>query len=152
MQGPYGGPLPEYWISRQDLNLEPGQVNPAQPQDETGSHGWQSVPLMWLHDTLLGVQITEPGGGKLRIAPQTGGLPYVQGHTNTPKGLVWVSWDPQRWRLETHIPDNVTAEVILPKKCQGKRVAIIASAGKAKKVNALTYEIKSPGKYIFQVE
>ena len=151
MQSPFGGPLPEYWVSREDLNLEPGQVNPAQPRDETGSHGWQSVSLMWLHDTLLGVQITEPGGGKLRIAPQSGGLPYVQGHTNTPKGLVWVSWDPQQWRLEVQIPDDVIAEVILPEECKGKRVTKIESTATVKKINTMTFEIQSSGRSIFQV-
>jgi len=151
MQGPYGGPLPEYWVSREDLNLDEGQVNTAQPKDETGSHGWQAVPLMWLHDTLLGVQITEPGGGKLRIAPQSGGLPYVQGHTNTPKGLVWVSWDPQQWRLEVQIPDDVKAEVILPEECKGKRVTKIESTATVKKINTMTFEIQSSGRSIFQV-
>jgi len=107
---------------------------------------------MWLHDTLLGVKITEPGGGKLQIAPQLGGLPYVQGHTNTPKGLVWVSWDPQQWRLEVHIPDNVKAEVILPEECKGKRVTKIESAATVKKNNAMTFEIQSSGRFIFQVQ
>ncbi len=152
LQGPYGGPLPEYWISRKDLHLEPGQVNTAQPRDETGSHGWQSVPLLWLHDTLLGVQITKPGGGRLRIAPHTGGLPYVQGYTNTPKGIVWISWDPQQWRLEVQNPDDVLAEVTLPEKCKGKRVTTTESTATVKQINAMTFEIQSSGKAIFQIQ
>jgi len=152
MQGPFGGPLPEYWVSREDLNLDEGQVNTAQPKDETGSHGWQAVPLMWLHDTLLGVQITKPGGGNIRIAPQTGGLPYVQGHFHTPKGLVWISWDPQQWRLEVQIPDNVKAEVLLPEECKGKRVTTVESTAPVKQINAMTFEIRSPGKSMFQIQ
>jgi len=108
LQGPYGGPLPEYWVSREDLNLKPGEKNPAQPADETGSHGWGSVPLLWLHDSLLGVRIVELGGARLRIAPETGGLAYVAGHTATPKGGVWVYYDPQQWRVEVRIPEGVT--------------------------------------------
>jgi hypothetical protein len=114
LQGPYGGPLPEYWVSREDLGLKPGERDTAQPADETGSHGWGAVPLLWLHDSLLGVTILEPGGAKLRIAPQSGGLPFVAGHTMTPKGLVWVHWDPRQNRLELNLPLAVAAEVVLP--------------------------------------
>ena len=112
LQGPYGGPPPEYWVSREDLGLKEGEVNPAQPVDDTGSHGWQAVPLLWLHDSLLGVRIVEPGGAKLTVTPRTGGLPYVSGSTMTPKGRVWVYWDGHRFELE--LPEGVTAEVTLP--------------------------------------
>jgi len=112
LQGPYGGPPPEYWVSREDLGLKDGEPNPAQPVDDTGSHGWQAVPLLWLHDSLLGVRIAEPGGARLTIAPQTGGLPYVSGATMTPKGRVWVYWDGRKFELE--LPVGVTAEIKLP--------------------------------------
>jgi len=102
-QGPYGGPLPEYWLS-----------GSAQPEDDTGSHGWGAIPLLWLHECLLGVTIAEPGGAKLEIAPQLGGLPFVQGHTVTPKGVVWVSCDPQQRRLEVTLPKGTTAKILCP--------------------------------------
>jgi len=89
-------------------------LDTAQPSDETGSHGWGAVPLLWLHDTLLGVRILEPGGAKIRIAPQSGGLPFVAGHTMTPKGLVFVHWDPRAWRLEIIVPEGVDAEIVVP--------------------------------------
>ena len=152
LQGPYGGPLPEYWISREDLGLKPGQKNPAQPADETGSHGWNAVPLLWLHDSVLGVRIVEPGGSKLRIAPEDGGLPYVAGHTFTPKGIVWVHWDPQQWRLEVAIPRGVTAEVAMPQACEHKRVEVIASRGDVRRGDDGTFTIGSSGAYMFQVK
>jgi len=151
-QGPYGGPAPEYWVSREDLGLQAGQLNKAQPVDETGSHGWQSVPLLWLHDTLLGVKIVEPGGGKIRIAPEDGGLPYVSGHTLTPKGGVWVYWDTQKWRLEVEIPDGVTAEVIMPAACAGKRVEVLRSAGAVERSGANRFTLHAAGEYAFQVQ
>ena len=112
LQGPYGGPPPEYWVGREDLGLKDGEPNPAQPVDDTGSHGWQAVPLLWLHDSLLGVRIAEPGGARLSIAPRTAGLPYVSGSTMTPKGRVWIYWDGRKFELE--LPAGVTAEVTLP--------------------------------------
>jgi hypothetical protein len=114
LQGPWGGPLPEYWISREDLALSASTLNPAQPIDPTGSHGWNSVALVWLHDSLLGVRILEPGGGLLQIKPDTAGLRYVEGTTMTPKGAVFVSWKPSLRRLSINLPLQVTAIVQLP--------------------------------------
>ncbi len=119
LQGPYGGPLPEYWISREDLHLHHEQVNHTQPEDDTGSHGWNATPLLWLHEALLGVTIARPGGGLLHIAPQTGGLPYVCGTTRTPKGPVWVYWDPQAGHLQVELPDDVEADLFVPEELQG---------------------------------
>ena len=130
LQGPYGTPLPEYWTSREDLGLAPGEKNTAQPDDETGSHGWGSVPLLWMHEELLGVRILEAGGGRIRIAPRTGGLPYVSGHTMTPKGLIWVLWDPQQCRLEVKIPHGVAAELVLPDALSPERWKIECSPEK----------------------
>jgi hypothetical protein len=150
MQGPYGGPLPEYWVSREDLGLRAGETNTTQPKDDTGSHGWGAVPLLWLHETLLGVQIVEPGGATLRIAPQAAGLSYVQGQTATPKGIVWVSWDPQRQRLETTIPDEVTAFVIAPEGINADRFRPIEVSGEVLATNGRTITIVGPGRYVFQ--
>jgi hypothetical protein len=149
LQGPYGGPLPEYWISREDLRLKPGQRCPTQPEDETGSHGWGALPLLWLHESLLGVTVTAPGGGHIRIAPATGGLPFVAGHTGTPKGTVWVSWDPQPWRLEISLPPGVTAELILPEPCRGRPVRIAEAAGRVEAREADHYRLEGVGRYVF---
>ncbi len=150
LQGPYGGPFPEYWTSREDLGLSPGELNPAQPRDETGSHGWAALPLLWFHETLLGVQIVEPGGGRLRIAPQTGGLPYVAGHTNTPRGLVYVCWDPQQWRLDVSIPGETSADVVLPAVCMGKRIDVAAAAGTVRRQSGRKLTIEGAGRYVFR--
>ncbi len=151
LQGPYGGPLPEYWISREDHGLAPGAKNSAQPVDDTGSHGWGSVPLLWLHDTLLGVTITRPGGGEIRIAPDAGALPFVAGHTVTPKGVVWVSWDPGQGRLEVQIPARVAAEVVMPRACARKRTQVLESAGKVEIIGENHFRIGDPGRFAFAV-
>jgi hypothetical protein len=150
LQGPYGGPLPEYWISREDRGLEPGEINTAQPVDDTGSHGWAAVPLLWLHNTLLGVRILEPGGGRLRVAPHAGGLPYVQGHTETPNGTVWVSWEPARWTLEVEIPDRTTAEIVLPDQLSGKRIRVEGPSGAVEEGEPGEYVVSQEGQYVFR--
>jgi len=150
LQGPYGGPLPEYWLSREDAGVAPGDTLLAQPVDPTGSHGWAAIPLLWLHDTLLGVELAEPGGGRLRIAPRTGGLPFVQGHTITPKGHVWVSWQPQQWTVTVEIPDGVTAEVILPSAFEGHRVRVSQSDGFAQETTPGIFDVRGAGRYVFE--
>jgi Bacterial alpha-L-rhamnosidase 6 hairpin glycosidase domain len=117
--GPYGGPLPEYWVSSEDIGAEPGEINGFQPLDPTGSHGWAAVPLLWMHDSLLGVTIVSPGGDELMIAPESGGLPFVGGYTNTPHGVVYVYFDPQSLRLEVTVPDGATARLLFPSACRG---------------------------------
>jgi len=114
LQGSLGGPLPEYFVNRDDLHLQPGQLNTAQPPDETGSHGWGAVPLLWAHDTLLGVRIAQPGGGRLDIAPQSGGLPYISGTTFTPQGPVKVDWRPASQTLLIEKPKGIIARITLP--------------------------------------
>lgn len=112
-QGPFGGPLPEYWISREDLGLAPGEINTRQPVDDTGTHGWGAVPLLWLHEHVLGVTIQSPGGAELRIAPDLCGRPRVHGQTCTPRGIVAVDAHADG-RLTITVPANTTAQVILP--------------------------------------
>lgn len=149
LQGPYGGPLPEYWVSRDDLGLKDGEINTAQPGDETGSHGWGAVPLLWLHDSLLGVDIAEPGGAKLKIAPDDGGLPFVSGHTVTPKGPVWVNWEPLRVRLEVSVPPGVSAIVELPEAMRGRPVTCSRQEAKPTTEGAFTFRLADPGVYVF---
>jgi hypothetical protein len=124
LQGAFGGPLPEYWISREDLGLRPGTSASTQPIDATGSHGWNAVGLVWLHKRLLGVKIRVPGGSELDIAPDAAGLAHIEGTTMTPKGAVSVSWTPKTSVLTITVPEKVTAHVALP-----QSLAVIDGAG-----------------------
>lgn len=152
LQGPYGGPLPEYWISREDLGLAPGEPNTTQPPDDTGSHGWGAVPLLWIHEWLLGVRLLEPGGGRICIAPDDGGLPFISGRTMTPKGLVSVYWDPQRWRLDISLPPGLVAEVSMPKTCEGKKASVHHADGAFAQTAPTQFEVRAAGRYVFEMK
>jgi len=149
LQGSMGGPLPEYWISRKDLNLRAGEINAAQPNDETGSHGWGCVPLLWLAEDLLGVRVVKPGGNEIAIAPESGGLPYVSGTVMTPKGLVRVYYDPQQWLLKTSVPAGVTARVTTPSAWMGKRISVRQAPSPARMLDERTFRVEGPGEYVF---
>ncbi len=152
LQGPYGGPVPEYWVGRADLDLKDGEINTAQPDDPTGSHGWGASPLLWMHESLLGVTIAKPGGGTIRIAPDAAGLPYVSGHTVTPKGTVWVHWEPRADLFEVEIPANVTAEVSVPRDRSGKTMKVARADGKAVPSAGGAFFITGAGRYAFKVK
>jgi hypothetical protein len=119
LQGPYGGPLPEYWVSRADLGLASGEINETQPVDPTGSHGWGAVPLLWLHESLLGVTFDGRGSSAITIRPVSAGLPFVQGTTVTPRGAVSVYFDPSSPRISVDIPGDCVATLIFPAEFHG---------------------------------
>jgi hypothetical protein len=114
LQGPHGGPLPEYWVSRADRGLVTGEINAAQPIDPTGSHGWGAVPLLWLHESLLGVTFEGRGSGAITIRPVSAGLPFVQGTTVTPGGAVSVYFEPSSPTISIDIPGDCVATLIFP--------------------------------------
>ncbi len=114
LQGKDGGPLPEYWISHDDLQLPQGEAASTQPPDPTGSHGWASVGLVWLHEQLLGVTIASPGGADLVIHPNAGGMAHIDGTTLTPHGPVFVAWTPRLLSLQLRLPPHVRVKVTLP--------------------------------------
>lgn len=128
LQGPYGGPLPEYWVSRADRELAPGEINTTQPVDASGSHGWGAVPLLWLHESLLGVTFTGKGSTAVSITPMSAGLPYVQGSTVTPMGTVTVYFDPSTPTLSVEIPPDCVATVVFPQEFRGLMVRDIDRA------------------------
>jgi hypothetical protein len=96
------GPLPEYFLPN------------AQPDDPTGSHGWAAVPLLWLHESVLGVRITKPGGELLTWRPCDVGWNRSCGTTMTPRGVcdVQIDWAERSFALR--VPKGVTVEVALP--------------------------------------
>lgn len=148
LQGPYGGPLPEYWVSRRDLNLAAGELNDRQPIDPTGSHGWGAMPLLWLHEYLLGVTIPTPGGGELAIRPVSAGLPFVTGTTVTPLGPVYVHFEPSQPRLVVEIPAGASARLALPSEFAGTRVVArvdVADTGDSIRLTEGRWEFTSRG-------
>ncbi|KAA6344206.1 hypothetical protein EZS27_008136, partial [termite gut metagenome] len=53
-------------------------------------HGWASGPTAWLSESILGVQILEPGCKVLKIVPHLGDLKWVEGSFPTPYGTVQI--------------------------------------------------------------
>jgi hypothetical protein len=88
------GPLPEYFL-----------MGEGQQDDPTGSHGWASVPLVWLHDTVLGLRLASPGGKKLLWQPRNVGWQWVRGRTMTPLGPCQIEVDWEAGRASIRLPE-----------------------------------------------
>lgn len=114
LQGPYGGPLPEYFVRHEDIGLSPTEINTAQPADPTGSHGWAAVGMVWLHDSMLGVTWGNGGFGDqtLSIEPNLYGYDAISGDVMTPHGKVHVKLNNDE--LTVSLPDSVTARIKSP--------------------------------------
>lgn len=79
-------------------------------------HAWSAAPTFFLSACQLGVQPSEPGFAKFRIAPKPVDLSWCQGEFPTPAGVVPVSWNKKEngFELKTTIPAGTTAEIVLP--------------------------------------
>lgn len=96
------GPLPEYFL-----------MGEAQQDDPTGSHGWAAVPLVWLHDTVLGIRLATPGGKHLHWQPHDVGWGRVNGRTMTPHGPCEVMLDWTNKQATIKIPRGTSCELRL---------------------------------------
>lgn len=114
LQGPYGGPLPEYFVRHEDIGLELSELNTAQPADPTGSHGWAAVGMVWLHDSMLGVTWGNNGFDDkvIIIEPKLNGYNAISGDVFTPWGKVTISQT--ETELKINLPGSVQAHVKTP--------------------------------------
>jgi hypothetical protein len=126
LQGPFGGPLPEYFVRHEDIDLAPNVINTAQPIDPSGSHGWGAVGMVWVHDSVLGVFWGKDGfeDQMLTIEPKYIGKEYFSGTVVTPLG-----------------------EILIEK--SGKTLSITLPTGAKAKVNGNCENCKKHGEYVF---
>jgi hypothetical protein len=94
-------------------------------------HAWATTPTFDLSTEVLGVAPLEPGFSRLRIAPQPVDLEWARGVFPTVRGDVAVAWQKSSdgFRLSTTIPDDSTAEIILPPRPGGWRAVRVGKAG-----------------------
>ncbi|MER6976277.1 MGH1-like glycoside hydrolase domain-containing protein [Streptomyces carpinensis] len=88
----------------------------SQSSSESFSHGWGGAGVTGVLEGVLGVTVTSPGAGTVRIAPADKGLTAASGTQWTERGKVGVDWRRGRYGVDTKvdIPVNVTATVALP--------------------------------------
>jgi len=81
------------------------------PLMRTESHAWSACPVQFLTRTLLGIEILEPGCGKLQLDPAAlDGLEPITIVWPTPRGDVVVNKDSDGLRIDA--PDSVQIRCI----------------------------------------
>ena len=71
----------------------------------------------WAQNHIAGIEPTEPGFRRFRIAPHPAApLTWARGETQTPYGRILSSWriDDGKFALELEVPPGTTADVVLP--------------------------------------
>ncbi|MFI6693286.1 glycoside hydrolase family 78 protein [Streptomyces sp. NPDC050433] len=100
---------------RWDSMLPDGTVNPSGMT--SFNHYALGAVADWLHRTVAGLAPAEPGYRRLRVEPRPGGgLTHARAGLRTPYGQAEVSWSLVEGELtvETLVPPNTTAEILLP--------------------------------------
>jgi hypothetical protein len=91
--------------------------NDSIKRNQDWNHAWGAAPANIICRKLMGIEPTQPGYARVRIAPQTGNLGYAYIKHPTPRGtvVVEISYDKNSaQKLVIDIPPNMTADVILP--------------------------------------
>ena len=70
----------------------------------THVHGWSTTPTKDMIFYTLGVTPAEPGFAKARIAPNLGGLAWIEAKIPTPQGLLWVRAEPGKVMCDSPVP------------------------------------------------
>lgn len=71
----------------------------------------------WMYVTIAGIDLSEPGYSKIKIAPRPGGgLTFARGSLTTPHGAVETNWTVSNGKLKltVRVPPNTTATIRVP--------------------------------------
>ncbi|WP_165215010.1 alpha-L-rhamnosidase [Schaalia sp. ZJ1691] len=98
---------------RWDSMLPDGSVNPGEMT--SFNHYAFGAIADWMHRTIGGISMIEPGWKRVRIAPHTL-LESAKTALDTPYGMLEVQWEnlDDRFAMTITIPVGVTADVLLP--------------------------------------
>lgn len=97
----------------------------------SASHGWGSEGIVEIHESVLGIEVTDPGAAEVAISVPDTGLTEASGSQVTQRGPVSSAWtrDGDEVGLTTEIPVNVSAVVALPEAPEGMAYEVSGPAG-----------------------
>ncbi len=104
---------------RWDSLLPDGSINPGEMT--SFNHYALGAVARFLYERVVGLQATEPGWKRFRVAPVVGGeLTWARAEVETRSGRVVGAWTLEEeegkttLRLEVVVPPNTSAEVVFP--------------------------------------
>lgn len=101
----------DFWRDHLKLGLRCPLEDDNNIESDSDCHAWASHPLFFLHSAVAGVTPAEPWFKTVRIAPQPGGLKWIDAATPHPKGMIQT-----KLRFDG---DAVEGEVALPEGVEG---------------------------------
>lgn len=123
--------------------------------NESMSHPWGAVGLLGIQQFILGIQPLKPQHEVVQVKPlEFEKLKNASGKYATDKGDILVSWDNSagKYLLKVTIPDNITANVCVPR-FKKKNAEVIANGKKVKGIvdgNYLCIEGVGSGTHTFE--
>ncbi|KAH6689491.1 bacterial alpha-L-rhamnosidase-domain-containing protein [Plectosphaerella plurivora] len=105
---------------RWDSKLPDGSINPGEMT--SFNHYALGAVADWMHRTIAGLVVLEPGWRKFRVAPVPGGdLTHAGAEFLSPYGRISVKWqivgeeDGTWFTMSVRVPPNTSAEVVVPR-------------------------------------
>jgi len=101
----------ERWDAKTEKGYHPDGMN-------SFNHANLGTCTEWFYRSVLGIDSTEPGFGKLLLRPEPGGhLRWAKGYYDSPHGRIGSDWEIKKgqfiWKIQ--IPANTTATLSLPR-------------------------------------
>lgn len=79
------------------------------------NHAWGAAPANLLPRFVAGVRVDRPGGSRIAVQPETGGLHHCSARIPTMRGPVEIEWSKDTlFRLCLAMPRGMSARLILP--------------------------------------
>ncbi len=69
-------------------------------------HGWSGGPAPFMSERVFGIRFLEPGGRKITVDPDLGGLEYVKGSLPTPHGVIKIETD-RSGKVKLDVPGDI---------------------------------------------
>ena len=90
--------------------------DPSGKSNMSYAHPWATAPINIIPRRMFGIEPVEPGYGKIRIRPQTGGLEWATLRLPTIRGTIAAAFRDtgKTFELDITLPANIAATVYVP--------------------------------------
>ncbi|TVR54158.1 MAG: hypothetical protein EA425_02485 [Puniceicoccaceae bacterium] len=107
--------------------------------------------LLWLQESILGVRLARPGGGRLMVRPAPAARNHLAGRTFIPSGVVEVAVESDgEPRMRLDLPAGTEAMLLLPAPLRSRPIAADGPAGKWAEGGGGRIFVSGPGRFRFR--
>jgi alpha-L-rhamnosidase len=127
-----------HMIHRLGATITTEAWDPSGKPNMSYAHPWATAPLNIIPRRLFGIEPLEPGYGKIRIRPQTGGLEWAVIKLPTIRGTIQAAFRDRAdcFELDITLPATMTAVVYLPIPKNSDRPCVLMNGTPAEAVQS----------------